>query len=137
MGKAIGDILPLAIGVAMSPVPIIAIVLMLGTPRARANGFAFAGGWLAGLVIVGTIMLVIASGNATQSSGSPAMWTNVLKLAFGVVFLALAVRSFLGHPKAGEETQMPKWLQTTTRSPPAGHSGWGSCSRGSTPRTSR
>jgi apolipoprotein N-acyltransferase len=31
MGKAIGEILPLAIGVAISPLPIIAIVLMLGT----------------------------------------------------------------------------------------------------------
>jgi hypothetical protein len=32
MGQAIGEILPLAIGVALSPIPIIAIVLMLGTP---------------------------------------------------------------------------------------------------------
>ena len=32
MGQAIGDVLPLAIGVAISPVPIIAIILMLGTP---------------------------------------------------------------------------------------------------------
>ena len=31
MGQAIGDVLPLAIGVAISPVPIIAIILMLGT----------------------------------------------------------------------------------------------------------
>jgi hypothetical protein len=35
MGEAVGNVLPLAIGVAVSPVPIIAIVLMLGTPRAR------------------------------------------------------------------------------------------------------
>jgi hypothetical protein len=28
----------MAVGVALSPVPIIAIVLMLGTPRARSNG---------------------------------------------------------------------------------------------------
>jgi hypothetical protein len=41
MGEAIGQSLPLAIGVALSPVPIIAIVLMLTTPRARANGPAF------------------------------------------------------------------------------------------------
>jgi hypothetical protein len=38
MGQAIGDILPMAVGVAISPAPIIAIVLMLGTPRARSNG---------------------------------------------------------------------------------------------------
>ena len=41
MGRAIGEILPMAIGVAISPIPIIAIVLMLGTPRARSTGPAF------------------------------------------------------------------------------------------------
>jgi Sap, sulfolipid-1-addressing protein len=49
MGEAIGQSLPLAIGVALSPVPIIAVVLMLTTPRARANGPAFVLGWLVGL----------------------------------------------------------------------------------------
>src|SRR5690349_19697490 len=38
MGQAIGSCLPLAVGVALSPVPIIAVVLMLTTPRARLNG---------------------------------------------------------------------------------------------------
>ncbi|MBM2823822.1 MAG: hypothetical protein HW413_2568, partial [Thermoleophilia bacterium] len=66
MGQAIGDILPLAIGVAISPVPIIAVVLMLGTPQARANGPAFAAGWVAGLTIVGAIVLLLASGNAAE-----------------------------------------------------------------------
>jgi hypothetical protein len=33
MGHAIGEVLPLAIGASISPVPGIAIVLMLGTPR--------------------------------------------------------------------------------------------------------
>ena len=49
MGQAIGDLLPAAIGVAISPVPIIAIILMLGTPKARSNGPAFAAGWVIGL----------------------------------------------------------------------------------------
>ncbi len=38
MGAAIGQILPLAAGVALSPVPIIAVVLMLMSQRARLNG---------------------------------------------------------------------------------------------------
>ncbi|HUK72944.1 MAG TPA: GAP family protein [Streptosporangiaceae bacterium] len=49
MGQAIGGSLPLAIGIALSPIPIIAVVLMLTTPRARANGPAFVLGWLLGL----------------------------------------------------------------------------------------
>jgi hypothetical protein len=53
MGQAIGGALPLAIGVALSPVPIIAVVLMLTTRRARVNGPLFVLGWLAGLAVVG------------------------------------------------------------------------------------
>lgn len=112
MGKAIGDILPLAIGVAISPVPIIAIVLMLGTPRARATGPAFALGWIAGLTVAGTIMLVIASGNATTDMGKPETWVSLLKLIFGALFLLLAVKQWRSRPVAGEEAVMPKWMRT-------------------------
>ena len=111
MGQAIGNTLPMAIGVAISPVPIIAIVLMLGTPRARANGPAFAVGWLAGLSIVGAVTLVAASGNATSDTGEPATWANVLKLVFGVLFLLMAARIWHSRPKPGEEAAMPKWMQ--------------------------
>jgi hypothetical protein len=38
MGEAIGDSLSMAIGIALSPVPIIAVVLMLTTERDRVNG---------------------------------------------------------------------------------------------------
>ena len=111
MGQAIGGTLPMAIGVAVSPIPIIAVVLMLGTPRAGVNGPAFAVGWLAGLSIVGTIVLLAASGNATTSSGEPATWVNVLKLVFGALFLLLAARQWHGRPKPGEEAAMPAWMQ--------------------------
>ena len=110
MGQAIGDMLPMAIGVAISPVPVIAVVLMLGTPRARVNGPAFAVGWLAGLAIVGAIVLVLASGNAASDTGEPATWASVLKLAFGVLFVLMAARAWHGRPKAGEEAPMPKWM---------------------------
>ena len=41
MGAAIGDILGLAAGVAVSPLPIVAMILVLATPRGRANGILF------------------------------------------------------------------------------------------------
>ena len=34
MGEAIGQVLSFGVGVALSPVPIIAVILMLVTPRA-------------------------------------------------------------------------------------------------------
>ena len=38
MGQAIGQVLSFGVGVALSPVPIIAVVLMLATPKGRVNG---------------------------------------------------------------------------------------------------
>ena len=52
LSQAIGDLLPVAVGVALSPIPIIAVILMLGTPKARVNGPAFVVGWIVGLVAV-------------------------------------------------------------------------------------
>ena len=60
MGSAIGEILPLAVGVAISPIPIIAVVLMLSTPKGKGNGLAFLLGWLIGLGLVGVIVLLVA-----------------------------------------------------------------------------
>ena len=111
MGEAIGNTLPMAIGVAISPVPIIAIVLMLGTPRARSTGPAFAIGWLVGLTVVGAVVLLLASGNAADDGGGPATWTSALKLVFGVLFLLIASRTWRTRPARVQEAQMPKWMQ--------------------------
>ena len=111
MGEAIGQILPLAIGVAISPVPIIAIVLMLGTPRARSNGPAFALGWVVGLTVAGAAMLALASGNSQADDGGPETWVSVLKLALGLLLLLLAAHTWRGRPRPGQEAPMPKWMQ--------------------------
>ena len=111
MGAAIGDILPMAVGVALSPVPIIAIVLMLGTPRAKTNGPAFAVGWLIGLSIAGGLMLAFASGRAEEDGEGPATWVTIVKLVFGVAFVLLAARTWRGRPRGSEEASMPKWMQ--------------------------
>jgi threonine/homoserine/homoserine lactone efflux protein len=111
MGEAIGNTLPMAIGVAISPIPIIAIILMLGTPRARSTGPAFAVGWLVGLTVVGVVVLLLASGNATDDDGGPATWTSALELVFGVLLVLIAARTWRTRPAPGHEAQMPRWMQ--------------------------
>ena len=66
--NAIVNILPLALGVAISPIPIIAVILMLLSPKARINGLAFLLGWVVGLAVVGIVVTVV-SGNAGLGSG--------------------------------------------------------------------
>ncbi len=112
MGNALGTILPQAIGVAISPVPIIAVILMLFSRRARSNGPAFVLGWVLALAVVGSIVLVLANLGKISAGGTPSTLAYVLKLLLGLLFLFLAVRQWRSRPKAGEELQMPKWMAT-------------------------
>jgi threonine/homoserine/homoserine lactone efflux protein len=102
--------LPSAVGVALSPVPIIAVILMLGTPRARSNGSAFALGWVIGLVVVSVVVVLLASGSDDPDSGTSTA-VDVIKLLFGVLFLVMAVGQWRKRPRAGTTAQMPKWMQ--------------------------
>src|SRR3954463_7705543 len=103
MGDAIGQVLSFALGVAISPVPIIAVVLMLATPRGRVNGPAFLGGWLVGLALVGTVVLLAASGGRATSAGEPATWVSWLKIGLGALLLLVGVKQWRGRPRAGTE----------------------------------
>jgi threonine/homoserine/homoserine lactone efflux protein len=115
MGQAIGQVLSLGVGVALSPIPVVGVVLMLGTPRARSNGPAFLAGWIAGLAVVGTVVLLVSGGADASEGGQPADWVNVLRLVLGLALLRLALRQWRGRPQAGEEPELPGWMRSIDR----------------------
>jgi threonine/homoserine/homoserine lactone efflux protein len=110
MGAAIGDVLGLAAGVAVSPLPIVAIILLLATPRGRADGSLFAVGWLVGLSVLGAVVLLLAGPADPSDDGQPAAWTGWLKLLLGVLLLLLAARQWRARPAEGAEPEMPRWM---------------------------
>jgi len=110
VGAAIGGTLPLALGVALSPIPIIAVVLILTTQRARVNGTVFITGWLAGLAVAGAIALSIAGPADASSSGAPATWVSWLKVVIGVALLLVAALQFRNRPRNGDRVELPKWM---------------------------
>jgi threonine/homoserine/homoserine lactone efflux protein len=112
MAEAIGQVLPFAVVVALSPIPIIGVVLMLGTPRARSNGPAFILGWLIGLTVVGVIILLVAGGANASESGEPATWVGVLKLVLGALLLILGLRQWRGRPRGDADAALPGWMRT-------------------------
>jgi threonine/homoserine/homoserine lactone efflux protein len=111
VGPVIGDILPLAIGVAISPIPIIAVILMLFSERARQNGPAFLGGWIAGLLVVVIVVMAVAD-SAGADSGQPSNLASLIKLGLGVLLIVLAWRQWQGRPRHGEEGPQPAWMAT-------------------------
>jgi threonine/homoserine/homoserine lactone efflux protein len=117
LSQAIGGLLPAAVAVALSPIPIIAVVVMLGTPRARSNGPAFAVGWVAGLVAV-SVVVVLLAGGADDPGSTSRTAVDWLKVVLGVAFLVMAVRQWRRRPRAGQEPELPAWMATVDRIAP-------------------
>jgi threonine/homoserine/homoserine lactone efflux protein len=109
--QAIGALLPSAVAVALSPIPIVAVVVVLGTPRARTNGPAFAVGWVLGLAVVSTVV-ILTLGTASSSDGAASTAADALKAVLGLLLLVLAARKWRSRPRPGEEPELPKWLAT-------------------------
>jgi len=107
MGAVIGDILGSAVGVAISPVPIIAVILMLFSSQAVSNSLAFLAGWVIGLSAVGAIVLALG---LEGSDGEPSTASGWIKIVIGVAFLALGWKQWSGRPAPGEDPEMPSWM---------------------------
>lgn len=105
MGAVIGDLLPLAIGVAVSPIPIIAAILMLLGKHARTTSLGFAGGWLAGIVVATTIFVFL--GGAIDSDDGPSTAAAWIKLGLGLLLLAEGVREWRGRTASAAT---PTWM---------------------------
>lgn len=110
MGQAIGDLLPAAVGVAISPLPIVAVVLMLVSDRGRRNGPAFVTGWIVGVAGAGTILLLVAGGLDANEGGPPAGWVSWLELLIGLGLVLLAVNQWRSRPRGDEVAPTPTWM---------------------------
>jgi hypothetical protein len=114
VSQVIGDNLALAIGVAISPLPIIAIVLMLLSDSARQNSLAFLGGWLLGLAIVGAVVLALGSAGSVGTSSGASHGASGIKLTLGILFLLAALRQWRSRPRGDQPPELPKWLEQIT-----------------------
>lgn len=119
MGDAIGHMLTSAVGIAISLLPLIAVILMLATPEGRANGFAFTGGWVLALTAVVTAVILAGSGAGAAGADGPAPWTLWLKLALGLLFLLLGARQWKDRPGEGHEASTPGWMKAIDSFTPA------------------
>jgi threonine/homoserine/homoserine lactone efflux protein len=109
LGQAIGELLPAALAVALSPIPIIGVVIVLDSEKARRNGSAFALGWVAGLTIV-SVLVVLVAGIASDPGSDAATGINWFMAGIGLAFLVMAAQQWRKRPKPGDATEMPSWM---------------------------
>jgi hypothetical protein len=103
------DLLVIAVGIALEPIPLTTFILILTSMRGVRKGAAFIFGWLVSLAIV-VAVTVLATGNTPPSShSSTSTAALVVKLVIGLVLIGIAERRRrrMGKPKKPKKT--PKW----------------------------
>ena len=105
---AIKHVLPMTFGIVASPSPMIAIIILLMTQRAKLNASSFLLGWYTGLIGVGLIVLIIP-GLAKKSTYTPSnlAWA---RLILGSVFLIVSIFIARKIPRKGRQAPPPRWL---------------------------
>lgn len=121
----LAQLIPLATGIVISPLPIVAIVAILLSARGRLNGVFFA----LAFTIVGFVFTLVAalgtsSAGAGHSSGDDVI-VIVLTAAIALGFTILAVVSWLGRPRDGAEPKVPGWLAAVDTFSPGKAAGLG------------
>jgi threonine/homoserine/homoserine lactone efflux protein len=111
MNVVIGEILPLALGIAVSPIPIIAAILMLLSPRAKGTSVGFLLGWVVGIVVAVTVFTLLAAvlpESDDDASNPTAGW---IKIGLGVLLLLMAVKQWRGRPTGDQQPELPGWMK--------------------------
>ncbi|MGH1547706.1 GAP family protein [Leifsonia poae] len=110
MPEAIGEVLPLAVGIAISPIPIIAAILMLLSPHARSTSVGFLIGWVLGIVVAVVVFTLLSGLIPAEDPDASKPIAGVIKVVLGVLLLLLALRQWRSRPRAGETAALPKWM---------------------------
>lgn len=106
MGTVIGDLLPLAVGVALSPIPIVAAILMILSADAGGAGRGFALGWVAGIAAATVIVVLLAGplgGGGDREPSAAGAW---VKIVLGILLLGLAAAQW----RSRADTAIPGWM---------------------------
>lgn len=107
ISEALGVSLPLALAIAASPGAIIAMILLLMTPKALSNSFFFLVGWYLGLMLVGIIFL--NRPGFYTSSGEPSLILGWVRISLGSVIFITGLFLLRKVIKGEDRDAPPKW----------------------------
>jgi hypothetical protein len=109
MASEFGDVFIAAIAAAISPVPIIAAILILFSGHARRNGILYLLGWVAGMLICIGAVLLLPEDLEFHRGAVLATVGAGFRLLVGLLFVFAALAVWLRRPKTGEAHPLPAW----------------------------
>jgi Sap, sulfolipid-1-addressing protein len=125
VGSVLGDVLPLAVGVAISPIAVIAVILMLFGPKARATSLGFLFGWVFAILITVIASMALSAQVEAGESNKPSAVVSWIKLLLGVAALAISVKQWRTSLTEDLPPVTPKWMGSVEKIKLPGAAGLG------------
>ncbi|MEM9326536.1 MAG: GAP family protein [Bacteroidota bacterium] len=106
MIEALSPSLPIALALALSPAPILALIIILMTPQAKKNVLFYMVGWYLGIIAVAIVVFVMPGINNGQTEGG--RFLPMAQLSLAALFLGTAVWKWIHRPRKGDPIHTPK-----------------------------
>ena len=99
----------IGVAVALDPLPLMAFLVVLLSRRGVMKGAAFVFGWLASLVIVVSVTVLATGNDPPKPDTAPSLAGLAVKIAIGVILIAIAIRQRRRRGRPKKPKKPPKW----------------------------
>jgi hypothetical protein len=109
--SAVSEVIVPAVATAVNPVPVMAVVALLGSKHPKRNAFTYLAVMALIMVVVAVIdVYLVKNVSRSQSDGSGGF-----QLLVGLIFLGVFVMTWRQHPSPDGSPVEPKWMRTVDR----------------------
>lgn len=112
------SLIPMALGLALSPIPIIAVILMLFSRRAKVNAPLYAATWVLSMVVIGSLAIFLLGDNEFVEQDTTKTGGSILVLIIGALFMAYGAMLWMRRPRHPDHVKTPRWLEAIDDIPP-------------------
>lgn len=112
------SLIPMALGLALSPIPIIAVILMLFSKRAKVNAPLYAATWVLSMVVIGSAAIFLLGDNKFVEQDSTKTGGSIAVLSIGALFMAYGAMLWMRRPRQADHIKPPRWLAAIDDIPP-------------------
>lgn len=109
MWHVFGGILPLAVAAAISSMPIVAVSVILISPRRGESALPFLAGWVLGCLAVLIIGTLVAQALPVKPRREPETTIAVLEIVIGIAMVGLGLLGFRRRSESGAGP-LPSWV---------------------------
>ncbi|MEC5184786.1 hypothetical protein RCH12_002256 [Cryobacterium sp. MP_3.1] len=114
-----GQLLPLALTIALSPLPLAGLLLILLAPDGFKAAAGFSIGWFLGVLFSATLLALLSSLLPHDRSAGTRTLQVAVPLLLGIALIVLGLVQWHDRPQRDAEVPLPRWLSALDRLTPA------------------